>query len=323
MGILVTGGAGFIGEHLAEWFVVDGHDDIVLDTFDSFYDTQIKKHTVKVCRNGVDESNGSYPLVKGDVRDATFVTELVEEADYIYYQATQAGVRPSIEKYDEINFDGTLNILNAALNSGIERVVFALSSSVYGKPEYLSYDESHLTTPMSPYGALKLAAERYASAYSAVYGLSAVALRYFTGYGLQMLPNMAISNVLSRCLDDELPVIYDDGTQTRDFRFIEDAVEMNVKLLPEDTADSEVLNVGNMININILTMVEEIREQLALQLETEFVERHDAEHTHANRSKASDLLGYEPIRTIRESVAEFVEWYRTNQEWREPLIREI
>ncbi|EMA06590.1 UDP-glucose 4-epimerase [Haloarcula vallismortis] len=327
MRILVTGGAGFIGGHLAERFVTDGHDVVVLDNFDPFYDTRIKNHTVEVCRERADEGDGTYRLVEGDVRDADLVTELVEEADYVYHQAAQAGVRPSVQnprKYDDVNVDGTLNVLDAARGTGIERVVLASSSSVYGKPEYLPYDESHPTTPVSPYGASKLAAERYACAYSEVYDLPAVALRYFTVYGPRMRPNMAISNFVSRCLNGEPPVVYGDGTQTRDFTFIEDIVEANVTLLSEDAADGEALNIGSTDNIEILTLAEEIRDQLAPDLEIEFAERHDAdaEHTHADSSKASELLGYEPSRTIREGVAEFVEWYRANREWYEPLVLE-
>jgi UDP-glucose 4-epimerase len=326
MKILVTGGAGFIGGHLAEQFVADGHDVVVLDNFDPFYDVRIKDHTVEVCRERADAGEGSYRLVEGDVRDAETVTEFVADADYVYHQAAQAGVRPSVEdprKYDAVNVDGTLNVLDAARNSGVERVVVASSSSVYGKPEYLPYDELHPTTPVSPYGASKLAAERYACAYSEVYDLPVVALRYFTVYGPRMRPNMAISNFVSRCLNADSPIVYGDGTQTRDFTYIDDVVEANVTLLSEDGADGEAVNVGSTDNIEILTLAEEIRDHLAPDLEIEFADRHDAdaEHTHADTSKAAELLGYEPTYTIREGVEAFVEWYRANREWYEPLVR--
>jgi UDP-glucose 4-epimerase len=198
----------------------------------------------------------------------------------------------------------------------------ASSSSVYGKPEYLPYDEMHPTTPVSPYGASKLAAERYACSYSEVYGLSVVALRYFTVYGPRMRPNMAISNFVSRCMNRESPVIYGDGMQTRDFTFIEDVVEANVTLLGEDAADGEAVNIGSTDNIEILTLAKEIRDQIAPELDLEFAERHDAdaEHTHASTEKAQELLGYEPTYTIREGVEEFIQWYRTNREWYEPLV---
>ncbi len=325
MRILVTGGAGFIGGHLAERFVADGHDVVVLDNFDPFYDTRIKDHTVEVCRERADAGDGTYRLVEGDVRDTETVEAVVTDADYVYHQAAQAGVRPSVEnprKYDAVNVDGTLNVLDAARESGVERVVVASSSSVYGKPEYLPYDESHPTTPVSPYGASKLAAERYACAYGAVYGLSVVALRYFTVYGPRMRPNMAISNFVSRCLNGEPPVVYGDGTQTRDFTYIDDVVEANAKLLADDAADGEALNIGSTDTIDILTLAEEVRDQLAPDLDIAFDDRHaaDAEHTHAGTSKARELLGYEPTYTIREGLAAFVEWYRENRKWYEPLV---
>ncbi len=136
MNILVTGGAGFIGGHLAERFVRDGHDVVVLDNFDPFYDTRIKDHTVEVCQAAADAGGGSYRLVEGDVRDAALVEELVGDVEYVYQQAAQAGVRPSVQnprKYDEVNVDGTLDLLDAARDSGLERFVMASSSSVYGK----------------------------------------------------------------------------------------------------------------------------------------------------------------------------------------------
>jgi len=327
MRILVTGGAGFIGGHLAERFVAEGHDVVALDNLDPFYDTRIKDHTIETCREQAATGDGAYELVEGDVRDAELVTELVDDAEYVYHQAGQAGVRPSVEnprKYDEVNVDGTLNVLDAARETDIKRVVYASSSSVYGKPEYLPYDEVHPTTPVSPYGASKLAAERYVCAYSEVYDLPVVALRYFTVYGPRMRPNMAISNFVSRCMNDEPPIVYGDGTQTRDFTYIKDVVDANRQLLTEDTADGEAVNIGSTDNIKILTLAEEIRDQVAPNVDIEFADRHDAdaEHTHADISKANERLGYEPSRTIREGVQEFVEWYRANRDWYEPLVRE-
>ncbi len=325
MEILVTGGAGFIGGHLAERFVAGGHDVVVLDNFDPFYDTQIKEHTVEVCRERTEEGAGSYRLVRGDIRDVGTVEDLVGDAEYVYHQAAQAGVRPSVEtprKYDAVNVDGTLNVLDAARDSGVERVVLASSSSVYGKPESLPYVESHPTKPVSPYGASKLAAERYACAYGEVYDLSVVALRYFTVYGPRMRPNMAISNFVSRCLNGDPPVVYGDGTQTRDFTYIDDVVRANEKLLRENAADGATLNVGSTDTIEILTLAEEVRDQLAPDLGIEFADRHaaDAEHTHADTTKARETLGYEPTHTIREGLEAFIEWYRDNREWYEPLV---
>jgi UDP-glucose 4-epimerase len=324
MNILVTGGAGFIGGHLAEQFVGAGHDVVVLDNFDPYYDRRIKEHNVDAGRAATDDGGG-YELVEGDLRSEDLVASLVADADAVYHQAAQAGVRADIgpRKYHEVNVDGTLNILDAARDTDLRRLVMASSSSVYGKPEYLPYDESHPTTPISPYGASKLAAERYAMVYADRYGVPAVALRYFTVYGPRMRPNMAISNFVSRCMNGDPPVIYGDGTQTRDFTFIEDVVGVNRALLDTEAADGEVMNIGSTDNIAIETLAEEVRDQLAPDLDLEYTEGYDvdADHTHASTEKAAELIGYKPSYTVREGVADFIDWYRENRDWYEPLVR--
>jgi UDP-glucose 4-epimerase len=137
-----------------------------------------------------------------------------------------------------------------------------------------------------------------------------------------MRPNMAISNFVSRCLNGKPPVVYGDGTQTRDFTYVDDVTAANSALLETDAADGETLNIGSTDNIEIRTLAEEVRDQLAPTLDIVYDDRRDAdaEHTHADTSKARDLLGYEPSHTIREGVAAFVDWYRENRGWYEPLV---
>lgn len=144
MEILVTGGAGFIGGHLAETFAKEGHDVVVVDNFEPYYDLGLKNHNVEPGRSAAKHANGSYELVDGSVTDATLVDELAESIDIIFHQAAQAGVRTSIQepaKVNEYNITGTVTILEAARTHDVDRVVYASSSSVYGKPEYLPYDE--------------------------------------------------------------------------------------------------------------------------------------------------------------------------------------
>jgi len=138
-----------------------------------------------------------------------------------------------------------------------------------------------------------------------------------------MRPNIVISNFVSRCINGDPPVVYGDGTQTRDFTYIDDVLEANRTLLQTDAADGEAVNIGSTDNIEIRTLAAEIRDQLAPDLELEFAERYDADadHTHADTTNAEDLLGYHPKHTIREGVAKFIERYRANREWYEPLVR--
>ncbi|NGM69084.1 NAD-dependent epimerase/dehydratase family protein [Natronolimnobius sp. AArcel1] len=326
MRVLVTGGAGFIGGHLAEHFAATGHDVVVLDNFEPYYDLGIKEHNVEAGREAAASSDGSYELVEGTITDSELVSEVVSRVDIVYHQAAQAGVRTSVEqpqKVNQFNVDGTMTLLEAARTHDLDRVVLASSSSVYGKPEYLPYDEAHPTTPVSPYGVSKLAAEQYARVYNEVYGLPTVGLRYFTVYGPRMRPNMAMTNFVSRCLHGESPVIYGDGTQTRDFTYVDDIQRVNAQLLTDDSADGEILNVGSTDNIDIKTLAEVVRDTIDPGLDLEFGDRYDgdAEHTHADVSKANDLLGYESTVDIRTGVSKFIDWYRANEEWYDPLVR--
>ena len=327
MQTLVTGGAGFIGGHVAEALAASGHDVTVLDNFEPYYDLGIKEHNVEAGREAASSSAGSYELVRGSITDEKLVAELVADADVVYHQAAQAGVRKSVKepaKVNHYNVDGSITLLDAARAHDPQRVVVASSSSVYGKPEYLPYDEDHPTEPVSPYGVSKLATEQYARVYAELYGLSTVSLRYFTVYGPRMRPNMAMTNFVSRCLHGEPPVIYGTGEQTRDFTYVEDVKRINEQLLTDDSADGEILNIGSTDNIDIQTLAEVIRDELAPELDLVYDEARtgDAKHTHADISKAADLLDYEPTVDIREGVRKFIDWYHENEDWYDPLVRQ-
>jgi UDP-glucose 4-epimerase len=326
MTVLVTGGAGFIGSHVAERLLGDGYRVVVLDNLDPYYDVRIKEHNLERCR----EAGGDrFSFVEGSITVEETVESVFAEHDpeFVFHEAAQAGVRTSVEnplKPHEVNLTGQLNLLQAADGHGVERFVNASSSSVYGKPDYLPYDEDHHNYPQSPYAVTKLASEQYAKVWNSLYDVNTVSLRHFTVYGPRMRPNMAITNFTSRCLNGENPVIYGDGQQTRDFTFIDDIVDANVALLETDAADGESLNVGSSGNISIQALAEHIIEVTGADVEIEYDEAKeaDARHTQADISKARELLGYEPSTSIREGVTRFVEWYEANREWYEPLVIE-
>ena len=325
MDILVTGGAGFIGSHLADSFVEAGHDVTTLDILEPFYDLGLKQHNIDVARQTAAQTDGSYEFIEGSTTDSELVDSIMQDIDVVYHQAAQAGVRASVDeptKVTEYNINGSQTILEAARKHDVDRVINASSSSVYGKPEYLPYDENHPTEPVSPYGASKLAVEHYMRVYNEVYGLPTVSLRYFTVYGPRMRPNMAISNFVSRCTRGLSPEIYGDGKQTRDFTYIDDIVNANQQLLTDDSADGEIMNIGSTDNIDIATLAEVVRDKIDPTLNIKYTDARegDAEHTHADISKATKLIGYEPSRDIREGVSEFIQWYEQNRKWYEPLV---
>ncbi len=324
MNVLVTGGAGFIGSHIAHRLVADGHTVVVLDVLDPYYNPAIKERNLELCR---EEGDDRFTFVNGSITDEALVDEVVSEHDieFIYHQAAQAGVRTSVEnpkKPHEINTGGLLNLLIAADEHGVKRLVNASSSSVYGEVEYLPYDEDHQNVPQSPYGVTKLTAEHYCRIWNELYDVNTVSLRYFTVYGPRMRPNMAITNFTSRCLNGHPPVIYGDGQQTRDFTYIDDIVDANLSLLETDAADGEVMNIGSTGTITIEALAEHVIDQTGADVGIEYTEpkEADARHTHAEVSKANELIDYEPSTEIRDGVGQFVEWYRENREWYEPLV---
>ncbi|GAB3685245.1 SDR family oxidoreductase [Salinarchaeum chitinilyticum] len=324
MTILVTGGAGFIGSNVAQGLLDRGHEVVVLDPLDPYYDVGIKEHNIELCREMAPER---FDYVDGSITDQSVVDDLFaeHEFEYVYHEAAQAGVRTSVEnplKPHEINTTGFLHVLQAADEHDTERVINASSSSVYGRPDYLPYDEEHPNYPKSPYGVTKLTAEHYGKVWTDVYDLPVVNLRYFTVYGPRMRPNMAISNFVSRCLNGKPPVIYGDGEQTRDFTYVDDVVRANCSLLETDAADGEDVNVGSTDNITITELAEHVIDVTGADVEIVYDEAKeaDARHTHADVSKARELLDYEPTTDIREGVEQFVDWYQANREWYEPLV---
>lgn len=324
MNIVVTGGAGFVGSHIAARLLNDGHEVAVIDNLDPYYDLKLKEYNIEHCREVGGER---FSFVEGSITDEALVERVVADhnVDIVYHEAAKAGVRPSVEEpktYEENNVQGLLNVLSAAADHGVERVVNASSSSVYGVPEYLPYDEDHPNRPKSPYAVTKLACEHYCNVYESLHDIVTVNLRYFTVYGPRMRPNMAISNFVSRCLNGEPPVIYGDGEQTRDFTYIDDIVKANLALLDSDAGDGETMNIGSSDNISIRQLAEYVVKETSADVDIVHEEGKEADsrHTHADISKAKELVDYEPSYDIRQGVAQFIDWYETNREWYEPLV---
>lgn len=305
--IIVTGGAGFIGSHIGERCAKEGHEVVLIDNLDDYYSLQLKKENIECVLK-----SGKASFVHGDITDLGLLRKVIDkDVDFVYHEAAQAGVRISVEnpfKPNEVNVRGTLNVLQASLEADVDRLINASSSSVYGRVEYLPFDEKHPTQPVSPYGVSKLAAEHYCRVFYDVYSLPTVSLRYFTVYGPRMRPDLAISIFTRKMFKNETITIFGDGTQTRDFTYIDDIVQANKKLLDICKADGKVMNIGsgNRISVNDLAM--NLKEIIGGSSELIYAElqKGDAQHTLADVSLAKELLGYESCINIHEGLRKFI-----------------
>jgi len=311
--ILVTGGAGFIGSHLVEKLIQKGNEVTVLDNMDPYYDVRIKEKNIKIV-----ERKGA-KFIKGDVTDYGLLKKVINENDVevIFHEASQPGVRASIEnpfKPNLVNVIGTLNVLKVSMDSGVKKIINASSSSVYGKVVYLPFDEKHPTQPISPYGVSKLAAEQYCRVFYEIYGLKTVSLRYFTVYGPRMRPDLAIPIFTKSILNNESPVIFGDGEQTRDFTYIDDIIKANLRLLKTNKANGEVLNIGSGRRVTINYMIDTLKNLLNSNIESKHVDpiKGDARDTLANIDKSKELIGYEPKTSLEEGLRKFIAWYKKN-----------
>lgn len=304
---LVTGGAGFIGSHLVDRLLLEKHEVICLDNFDSYYNPSIKREHI---RSAV--SNEKFSLIEGDIRNRDQIEDIVKEnsVEIIYHLAAQAGVRVSIEnpiRTHDINATGTLNVLEAARNSGVKKLINASSSSVYGKMIYLPFDEEHPKNPVSPYGASKVAAEHYCRIFYEIYGLRTTSLRYFTVYGERIRPDLAISIFTRKALNNEPVEIYGDGNYTRDFTYIDDAVEATI--LAMNKGDGEAFNIGSGKRITINGLAEKIIAITGNKSSIIYTaaKKGEAEHTLANIEKAKKGLGWNPQISIENGLKMYIE----------------
>lgn len=307
---LVTGAAGFVGSHLCERLLGEGHRVIGLDAFADYYPRPVKEANLAGLRGAAD-----FRFVEGDLMRVD-LAPLVDEADYVFHQAGQPGVRPSwgkdFEVYVDCNIRATQRLLETAKAAGrLQGLVYASSSSVYGESRDLPLREDSVARPYSPYGVTKLAAEHLCSLYHANYGLPTVSLRYFTVYGPRQRPDMAFHRFIRAALEDRPIVVYGDGEQTRDFTFVADAVEANW-LAAGGRGVGQVFNIGggSRCSVNqILATLEEILGR-PIRRERRPSQPGDVRHTWADTRRARDILGFAPKVSLRDGLAQEVAWLR-------------
>jgi len=310
--VLVTGGAGFIGSHIVDSLLAKDFEVTVLDNLSSGKMKNIEQHLNKE----------NLHFIKGDIRDDDAVKQAVKDIDAVFHEAALVSVTRSVENpfpTNEVNVTGTLNLLKASLEVSVKRFIYASSASVYGETETLPKKETLPTRPISPYATSKLAAENYCKAFHKVYGLETVSLRYFNVYGPRQThgPYSGVITIFTnRLLNDEPPIIYGDGTQTRDFTDVQDAVQASMLSLKCKNAVGEEFNVatGKQTTINQLAQT-----LLRLTGKTSLQPKHtdpregDIKHSYADISKARRVLGYEPKITLKDGLNTLVEWYKKSK----------
>jgi UDP-glucuronate 4-epimerase len=310
--ILVTGGAGFIGSHLCEHLLRAGKQVAVVDNLDNFYDPQLKLANLEEVR-----LSGKYDSFVVDIQNAGQLQEIFEKVrpQAVIHLAARAGVRPSLlqpEIYVSTNIDGTLNLLELSRKQGVEKFIFASSSSVYGEANDVPFSEdAPITRPVSIYAATKVAGESLAFTYAHLYNLSITCIRVFTAFGPRQRPDLAIRKFAHLIAEDKEVPIFGDGSTSRDYTYISDVVSAFGKALERPTK-FEVFNLGNSRPVRLDYLVEVLEKELGKKARTKFLPLPpgDVPITYANLEKSKRLLGYEPQVSFEEGVRLFVEWFR-------------
>ncbi len=301
--VLITGGAGFIGSHTAERLASGGARVVVLDNFCDFYDPAIKRaRAARLASIGVD-------VREGDIRDEGLVGALHEEfrPDAVVHIAAMAGVRPSIENpklYAEVNLDGTVNLLDAAVATGVKKFVFASSSSVYGNNEKVPFSEDDpVDEPISPYAATKRACELLAHSYWHLHRLPVFCMRFFTVYGPGQRPDLAISKFMRMIAAGEEIPFFGDGSSSRDYTYIDDIVDGVMAAL--DRCDRfRIYNLGGSSPVTLAELVTQIEKVVGREarLDRRPAQAGDVERTYADLTRVRAELGYEPRVTLADGL---------------------
>jgi len=306
---LVTGGAGFIGSHLAEELVRRGETVRVADNLST----------------GKRRNLSHVPLVEfieGDLADLDVARRAVKGIDYVLHQAAIPSVPRSVEDpitSNRANIDASLNVLVAARDAGVKRLVYAGSSSAYGNTPTLPKVETMAPAPLSPYALQKLVAEQYCQMFTRLYGLQTVTTRYFNVFGPRQDPSSPYSGVISIFIsalcEGRRPTIYGDGEHTRDFTYVANVVDGVLRACTADNASGEVINVATSGRISLNTLFNTVRDLVRSTVEPIYAEPRagDVKDSQADISKAKRVLGYQPSVTFEAGLAKTVEWYRSSQ----------
>ncbi len=305
---LVTGGAGFIGSHLAETLLGRGHEVRVLDDFSSGRERNLAGFHDRI------------RLIRGDIRSPETVAEAIRGVDWVFHLAAAASVPRSVDDplgVTEINVTGTLNVLMAARDANVRRVIYAASSSAYGESSVTPKHEDLPTDVRSPYAASKVAGEDYCRAFYRVYGLETVCLRYFNVFGPRQDPGSPYAAVVplfaAALMENRPPVVYSDGEQTRDFTYVANVIDANMLAAEAQAAPGHVINAACGDEFSVNDLLARIGELLGVVPQPTFLPPRagDVRHSRADVRRARQLLGFEPKGSFQEGLEQTVSWYRS------------
>ncbi len=315
--ILVTGAAGFIGSHVVEALLARGDEVVGLDNFDPFYDEAIKRDNMREAQR-----SPRFRFKRGDIRDAALLASLIgeERPDAIVHMAARAGVRPSIQEpalYADVNIVGTTHLLEAARAAGVNRLVMASSSSVYGDDATPPFrEEEPAIAPVSPYAATKRAAELVCETYGSLYPeLGIISLRFFTVYGPRQRPDLAIHKFTRLMLSGQPIPIFGDGSQARDYTYITDILQGVLGAVDRTRLEPighEIYNLGESATTTVAELVTILEAAAGCRATIQRLPRQpgDVQRTFADIRRARELLGYSPTVPIADGIPRFVAWYR-------------
>lgn len=308
---MVTGGAGFVGSHIASGLLTGGARVRILDDLSTGH------------RENIDEIGGDIDFIQGSVADEQLLEKAFENVELIFHEAAIPSVPRSVEAPRQTHIasvDGTFSLLLAARNAGVKRVVYAASSSAYGDQPTLPKSEQMAPDPLSPYAVAKLVGEYYCKVFTRVYGLETVSLRYFNVFGPRQDPGSQYSGVVSRFISalttNQRPVIYGDGEQSRDFTYIDNVVAANLSAASAAGAAGKVINVANGKRVTLNELLSELKQLTGkTDVTAEYREPRvgDVRHSLADISMARELLGYQSKVDLREGLQRTLDWWKTSR----------
>lgn len=324
MKFIVTGGAGFIGSHLTEYLLINGHKIIILDNFNDYYNPKIKQSNIQDIKltmqvNNIDEK--MLEIVIADIRDKYSCSEIItQDIDCMIHLAAMAGVRPSIEMpeyYYDVNINGTLNLLELCKLSNIKKFIFASSSSVYGNNKKVPFSEKDsVDLPISPYAATKKSGELLCHVYHSLYDIDIACLRFFTVYGPRQRPDLAIHKFTKMIYNDEVLPFFGDGTSRRDYTYIDDIIDgitKSIDWISQYSDVYEIFNLGESHTITLKQMISVLEREIGKSAKINRMPSQlgDVDVTFADIAKSKNMLSYDPKTTFEDGIKKFIQWYKT------------